>query len=234
MTASRIVVVLCLFLLLPAPSRSQSIESPDIETHIYLTTRASSEPPKILGDAVLFSYRPSLPVRHVGVAFRHESFARVWTFSINPHGVFVLLYRPPDGLTELVYRFVVDGLWMPDPKNAERVRQENGIELSRLSIEGAFPIEPESPIVGDNGVVRLSYRGAAGQRVYVSGDFSNWDPFLYHLKETSPGTYVLDLPLPPGLHPYLFVVNGDKTTDPLNPQTMVRGDGRIVSVIRVR
>lgn len=212
---------------------AQDMSSIDIETHIHITTMTVAEPPLVREQGILFSYSSPQRARYVGVAFEHESYVKVHLFYRNENGVYVLYYRPPEGLNDLVYRYVVDGLWQPDPNSPEHIRDEHGTVFSRMPIAGVFPIAMKSPIVSSGGRVKLSYAGRSGSSVYVAGDFTNWDPFLYHLAETSPGTYTLDVMLPPGLHRYVFVVNGSSVVDPLNPRTAVRSDGRTVSVMTV-
>jgi hypothetical protein len=232
MPSSRVYLLLVLVATV-IPANAQDMSSIDIETHIHITSMAVAEPPSVREYGVLFSYSSPQRARYVGVAFAHESYVQVHLFYRNANGVYVLLYRPPEGLDELVYRYVVDGLWQPDPYNPVHTRDDRGTLFSRLSIAGAFPIVLESPMVSPGGRVKLSYVGQSGSSVYVTGDFTNWDPFLYHLTETSPGTFTLDVTLPPGLHRYVFVVNGSSIIDPLNPRTAVRSDGRRVSVMAV-
>ncbi|HOX31745.1 MAG TPA: glycogen-binding domain-containing protein, partial [Spirochaetales bacterium] len=83
----------------------------------------------------------------------------------------------------------------------------------------------------DGRTARFLFRGEPGELVTVCGDFDNWDPFIHELAETSPGTYELALPLPPGIHHYAFVYRGEYLPDPLNPEKALSGDGRLVSVL---
>jgi hypothetical protein len=55
----------------------------------------------------------------------------------------------------------------------------------------------------------------AAQRVELAGDFTGWQP-RYTLHETEPGVWSVTVPLPPGVHDYAFVVDGERwLPDPL-------------------
>lgn len=202
-------------------------------THLHVSTMRRAHPPHIEGDHVVLSYRPDRPVRHVGVAFARDSFGTVRDMVRNRHDTFFYLFKPEPGTDEIVYKLVVDGLWMTDPLNGDSIEGMAGSRLSRYRFVDAFPERPESPVVSDTGTVRLIYRGETGRRVYVTGDFSHWDPFLYRLEETEPGLYRGSFSFPSGVHLYQFVVGGRPISDPLNPLTAVRADGSTVSVVRV-
>jgi hypothetical protein len=153
----------------------------------------------------------------------------------NAHGVRFLVYALPLASHEpLRYRMVVDGAWMRDPLNSAYVRdQDTGLFLSILEYP---PVSDESP-----GVYRILngrrasflYRGPPGRRVGLAGSFNDWDPFMHYLEETEPGLYRLDIDLPPGTQRYVFVLDGDMLTDPLNPESAYSRDGLRVSVLNV-
>lgn len=186
-----------------------------------------------MGGYIVFSYVPDHPVRHVAIAFEHDGYGRVRTLSRNEHGVYLYLLAPEPGMEEVVYRYVIDGLWMTDPFNPETAVDERGVKLSEFTFYGSFPEIPASPVITKDGTVELYYAGEPGRHIYLNGDFTHWDPFIYRLKETNPGVYRFSLALPPGVHRYQFVVKGQALTDPLNPLTAIRGDGRRVSVVVV-
>ena len=84
---------------------------------IAVKTLAAAQPPRMVGDELILSYKPAYPVRFVGVRFGHESWKILHTYARNEHEVFVLDYPVPEGGREIRYRIVVDGLWMADPAN---------------------------------------------------------------------------------------------------------------------
>jgi hypothetical protein len=177
------------------------------------------------------------PYRSVAAAFAHEGFAILHPYERNKAGVFVLAYPIPlNRREELEYRVIVDGVWTVDPKNPERrADPETGLQLSVARVPflsdlrlGLYPLLDE-----EGSVARFLFRGASGESVTVCGDFDNWDPFIHEMPEASPGTYRLDLPLPPGKHYYTFVYRGEAIPDPLNPQKAADREGKVVSVLTV-
>lgn len=212
---------------------SQSTESVDM--HLRLQMQKQGEAPDYMRGQVFFSYSEKGPVRRVGVAFQHENFNTVHPFLRNEYNTFVLNYDPPEGADRLVYRLVVDGLWMADPNNPQRVHLPGNITASRFDL----PRKPEEqrPAVTEASDGRVTFRFADEQagRVAVAGSFNHWDPFMHLLRPESPQAerYSLSLDLPNGTHYYYFVVDGRRMPDPHNPRMLKTGDGQYVSVLRV-
>lgn len=202
------------------------------DIQLKVTGLTDSAAPEVFGRYVIFSYVPDHPVRHVGVSFEHEDFRDVWNLDRNQHGVYLLLYQPPEGSRELIYRYVVDGLWQTDPKNPDYVTEAFLPALSRFESVGAFPVTPTSPIIDLNGRTELYYYGDTGKLIYATGDFSSWDPFLFRVPEIRSGVYRLQLTLPPGAYGYQFIVDGNFIPDPLNPNSVNRDQG-VASVLFV-
>ncbi len=210
-----------------------SLDFFDTDTHIILTNMTDASPPTISGRNVIFSYEPETIARHIGIAFRHEDYRIVHSFSRNQHGVFVYVHRPPADIDSLTYRIVVDGLWMADPGNPRIAKDPTGVSLSFFPLDDIAEEPPVSPRITEQGEVEFFFRGEEGMLVYVAGSFNHWDPFMYRLRETAPGVYRTRLRLPEGVHSYYYVINGDAKTDPLNQQVAVNLEGRRVSVLMV-
>jgi len=208
-------------------------EVESLPLHLHLAGLKRAAPPAAFEDRMVFSVEG--PYRFVGAAFEHEGFALIHPFARNKQGVFVLAYPIPLKRREpLVYRLVADGAWMSDGLNPRRAYQAaGGLELSVVEVPYLSDLHLGLyAILGPDGrTARFLFRGAPGELVTVCGDFDNWDPFIHELAETSPGTYELALPLPPGIHHYAFVYRGEYLPDPLNPEKALSGDGRLVSVL---
>jgi hypothetical protein len=198
---------------------------------IAVKTLTSAQPPRMVGDELILSYKPSLPtpVRYVGVRFGHESWKVLHTYAVNEHGIFVLDYPVPEGVREIRYRIVVDGLWIADPTNPRVDSDAMGDEFSVVTLER----EPERPIVNPRlergGALTFTFRGIPGRRVSLLGDFNNWDPFMDYLTERSPGLYTLTLRMPAGPHWYVFFTEGRRVLDMFNAESAVDPDGVTVS-----
>ena len=172
---------------------------------------------------------PAEPARFVGARFAHESYRLLHLYSLNEHGIFVLDYPVPEGLRELRYRIVVDGLWMAYPSNPASLRDAQGDEFSLFTLQREPPRLISNPKPESKERFTFTFRGAPGKRISIAGDFNNWDPFMDYMAETEPGLYRITLRIGPGNHFYCFVSEGRRILDQYNPETGVNQDGDIVS-----
>lgn len=64
--------------------------------------------------------------------------------------------------------------------------------------------------------VRFELEAPGARSVAVSGDFNEWDPTVHHLEDVDGnGVWTARVPVRPGIHEYMFVVDGDRwITDP--------------------
>jgi hypothetical protein len=179
----------------------------------------TAEPPHLVGDVLILSYRGDSTTRFVGVRFEHEAYQVLHAYNRNPNGVFVLDYEVPEGVLDIRYRIVVDGLWMEDPVNPQSDTDGLGNVLSVFTLTQ----EPTRPIVNPkprpDGSLTFTFRGAPGKRVSLIGDFNNWDPYVDYLSETSPGTFSITLRVAPGPHWYCYFAEGRRVLDPYNVET---------------
>jgi hypothetical protein len=189
----------------------------------------TAQPPRMVGEVLVLSVKPDVPARFVGARFATESWKILHPFALNENGVFVLDYEVPEGIRQVRYRVVVDGLWMADPENPAVESDDAGNEISVFTLDK----EPVRPIVNPrkepDGSLTFTFRGAPGRRVSIVADFNNWDPFMNYLEETSPGMFSITLRVPRGGHWYSFFSDGRRILDVRNSETAVDPDGRIVS-----
>jgi hypothetical protein len=193
------------------------MESYQFINHL-LNIREPGEP-EIFDDGVIFT-APSTH-RRVGVSFAHEGFARVHWFrqllkardtltrkeerskniadQYRDSGILFHVYTVPPEIRELEYRLVIDGLWTTDPLNPHyRIDQQSGIVRSIITMPEIQKIP--TAFDGPPGTLTFNYQAPPGETVTVAGSFNGWDPFMYELRETSPGFYALTLPLPSGIY----------------------------------
>jgi hypothetical protein len=206
----------------------------NIKHHLKVTGMEQAEAPHVFERQLILSYEADHPVRYVAAAFGHENYNTLHTFTRNKHDVYVLTYPIPEDKHKLVYRIVVDGLWRTDPRNPHTTVDEHSIRVSVFDI----PELPQAPITGpervDGKLVRFYYKGEAHNRVYLTGSFNNWDPFLHLMQEQKPGFYTITIQLPPGEHFYYFISNGKKQLDPYNSSLGSDVDGMVVSYLDLR
>lgn len=179
--------------------------------------------------------------RFVGIAFDFENYQTIHPFKIKNSRdfndeiissiMFFSLKRPAD-LTEISYRLVIDGLWTPDPVNANNYYDaETGVSLSKVEIGSTLPVVTGTD---SESITRFIYNGESGKTVRIGGTFTNWDSWIYELEETSPGFYEISIPLPQGKYYYNYFLGMKAITDKTNPEKAYTEDGRISSVITVQ
>lgn len=196
---------------------------------IAVQSAAASQAPQLVGDVILFAYKPDKPTHFVGARFGNENYAILHTFTLNENGVFILDYELPEGTRELRYRMVVDGLWMADPSNPDTTTDEIGNPISVFSVDQEPPRPILNPKQGPGGTFTFLYKGQAGLSVSLAGDFNGWDPFVQYFTEVSPGNYQASLRVLPGRHYYYIFTSGRRLLDPDNPNIGYDPSGNEVS-----
>lgn len=229
----RIALILACVLGYVSVQAAHSFEVSSIGLHLHITGLKEARPPEVVEGHLVLSARG--PYRFVGAAFSHEDWRTVHGYEKNLNGVFVLVVPLPygEGMTTR-YRLVVDGLWMADPVNPQRIRDPaTGAALSYMQLPGRSRTVLGTWDPAGEGSATFHFNGDPGQRVTVAGSFNAWDPFIHELSEVAPGVYELTLQLPPGEYHYVFVYRGHRVPDPLNRQLLYSTDGRPVSGLNI-
>jgi len=200
-----------------------------LDLRIEMANITRSAPPVLRQNTVLFTYYQPAYVRYVGIAFEFERYQTIHQFRRNDHDVFVYPFEVPEGFSELKYRIVVDGLWMPDPRNPDRTVDHMGNQLSRFTFDLPQKMVLASPIQRSDGTVEFYLRHSAGGRVFLTGNFTNWEPFMIEMEEVSPGLYTLSRRFMPGNYEYYFIAGGARMIDPLNSEFGTDAHGYLAS-----
>lgn len=224
-----------------------AIEStPDNQYEINTIIKTLKTPvaPFVSNGYLVFTASPlyksnSAKIRHVGISLDSDNFKQVRSFEElifydvdnNPTGsVLFYIMKLPENTTNVKYKMVIDGLWTTDPLNPKK--EYNSEASTWLSV-----IEYENPTkqitASKNNSVKFIYEGKSGEKVRLSGNFTNWDSFIYYLTETSVGHYELSLPLTKGTYYYTFYLGLNAVLDPNNPNRVYTPEGRVASVIDV-
>lgn len=265
-TAKRIALVLLFSCAGAGAFGQALFEGYNLNLSLELSGIEEAGPPRMVHDRVLFTYQSRRPVRYVGIAFEHEEYREVHRFRVNTRPpereggqgsrVYFYLHEPPEDIKQLRYRLVVDGLWMADPRNGRTRVDANGIPVSLFDLPERPEREHSNPIVEPSGRVTfrlvLPAEGSPGLRntqgdifylpttrdlrVFLSGSFNNWDPYMYRLQPVagSPGRYeITGLRLLPGRHQYYFIINGRRVLDPHNARTDYNRNGYEVSAFTI-
>ena len=233
---------------LTLPAAGADLESP--EFYDLLLNLPKTRGPQIFQDAVIFTSPSSH--RRAGVALAAEGFATVhWMRKLmvsqdpldapippgkkapDPYkdsGLLFYVYQAPEGLAEIEYRLVLDGLWTTDPFNPTNRRDRASGIVNSLVV---LPKTAKEPAFHENprGVLNFSFKGPPGETVTVAGSFNHWDPFMYELREYPPGLYSLSLSLPPGTYQYLFFHRWERYLDPYNSRRAYTREGDAASEV---
>ncbi|MEL3912999.1 isoamylase [Treponema pedis] len=194
--------------------------------------------PKIEGRYIIFTASGK---RHAGISFAHEDYRHIHSFkklvrsdfqSDAENQILFYIFQIPDGIGEIRYRLVIDGLWSSDPENPDSVFDyTHGMSVSVVNVP--FYKEYKTSIEGKN-LVRFTYIGEAKQRIKLAGTFNNWDPFMYEMEEVVPGRYELALNLPKGTWFYAYFSGSMQLPDSTNKNYVYTADGRRASVITIQ
>lgn len=199
----------------------------------------SPKEPEITENYIVFTEKTG--PRFIGIAFDFENYQTIHPFMLHKNTdsegnltnslMFFILERP-EFLKEISYRLIIDGLWTFDPNNSStQYDSETGITVSKIYINET---KPEITRTTKENGTKFIYSGEPGQTVRLSGNFTNWDSWIYELKETRPGFYELNLPLPIGKYYYNYYLGMTAIVDKSNPNRAYTSDGRTTSVIVVQ
>ncbi|MDR2447611.1 MAG: glycogen-binding domain-containing protein [Treponema sp.] len=214
----------------------------------HLVNLKNSGAPEAMDDGILFTAPATY--KKVGIAFAHEGFSKVYWFqkllipddAPNPQsetnakqsppvvykdsGILFFTYTAPAGVDSVEYRLIINGLWTTDPSNPNQRIDESGLARSIAPMPKVS--RPLDPLDAPAGVVTFRFDTFPHETIYVAGSFNNWDPFMYEMKEKTPGHYELTLSLPPGTYQYAFFYRGERHLDQNNRSRVYR-DGRSAS-----
>jgi hypothetical protein len=202
--------------------------------HLQILQIGKDSPPFVWEDHFIVSYTDSDEHRLVGVVFDFENYAMIHPMVRTPNGSYVYYAKLPEMREQIKYRLIVDSVWQADSKNVNYEIDETGVKVSVLAIPvGQRNID--GPIVRPNsGTIDFYLSAASGSQVFLTGNFTNWDPFFYPLTEIDKGFYHIKLPFNPGTYFYSFVVNGRRFNDPANLEKFVlQSTGELVNRIQM-
>ncbi|MDR0908917.1 MAG: glycogen-binding domain-containing protein [Spirochaetaceae bacterium] len=240
--------------------RIYALDTTSVQFVDFMLGLDSPAAPRFYGDSVVFT-SPSLNGRKqsVGVVFAHEGFAKIHYFeklmiptdtpaevraenkkapavTYSDSGILFYAWEIEPGIEELDYRLVIDGLYSNDKLNPNAKRLSSGLLVSTVSIPEIAQelVSKPNPARDAPGALSLVYKAEPGDTVYVAGSFNNWDPFMYKLKETSPGYFTLKIPLPPDTYQYAFYYKGKRVADPYNLNWVYTAQGEALAQVEIR
>ncbi len=179
--------------------------------------------------------------RFVGIAFDFENFGTIHPYQKHNtysdtgevrESLFFYALKLSKEMQKIKYRVVIDGLWTLDPTNENKgFDRSTGLLLSIYDASREIP--PATEQLKD-GTIRFVYQGESGRQVRLGGSFTNWDSWIYEMKEVQPGLYQFELTLPPGTYQYAYFSGVNTIVDTTNPERCYTVDGKTASQITVR
>lgn len=220
-------------------SAPQPEQKDTYEYDLIVTSITEVKAPYVSGNYIVFT-APNT-ARTIGIAFDFENFNKIHNFQLHKNygyegdvtsSYYFYLLEKPKKLHKIYYRLIIDGLWTTDPTNSNVFY--NNIEGYTLSCINIPYTEKFATETLDNGLTHFVCFAESGKKIRLGGTFTNWDSWIYEMKETTPGRYEIDLPLHAGTYYYSYYNGISSFIDETNPQKGYASDGRIVSCITIK
>lgn len=222
-----------------AQTYQEALPIDDADYAELASTISQVRAPYLKGDYVVFTQENT--ARFIGIAFDFENYRTIHPFQLRnmrnelnevDDSFYFYILKLPKTVQAVNYRIVIDGLWTTDPQNVSKVYSEEiGLTLSHLNVSRTIPLVTEKKA---EGYVRFVYTGPSGQKVRLGGSFTNWDSWIYEMREVSPGIYQCDLPLPPGQYEYAYYTGIKSFPDKTNPERCYTLEGKEASLLIVQ
>lgn len=214
-------------------------KAPDTYNYDMLVSKISGvKAPYVSGDYIVFTSANN--ARSIGISFDFENFKKIHYFNLHKtrnfegevtESWYFYVLEKPKKTNSISYRLIIDGLWTVDPNNKNTYFDtKEGILLSYITIPEK---DPEITEIGSEYTHFVCF-AEPGQNIRLGGTFTNWDSWIYTMKEIVPGRYELDIPLPAGTYYYSYFVGMSSFLDKTNPQKGYSSDGKVVSCITVK
>ncbi len=147
----------------------------------------------------------------------------VWYYFVTATG--------PGG--HLRYKFIVDGVWVHDPRNPVNDDDGMGSYVSILPpLDASEGVQLSYRALGDRTVEFRLHRPKA-RTICLIGDFNNWNPENDPLSRGRDGVWRLRKKLYRGSFRYCYVIDGEWTVDVYNSETASSDTGQVCSLIRI-
>ncbi|MBR1720955.1 MAG: isoamylase [Treponema sp.] len=223
----------------PSVFAAEKTINPDTyEYDLTLTEISGVREPYTSNNFVVFT--APVMANSIGISFDFEEFRKIHYYQLKKNygyegdvtsSYYFYILEIPKKISRICYRIVIDGLWTTDPNNKNVIYNEK--ENYSLSYVDLPKAEIEITEKLDNGMTHFVCHAETGKVIRLGGTFTNWDSWIYEMKETAPGKYEIDLPLHPGTYYYSYYNGIRAFLDETNPNRGYSTDGRIVSSITI-
>ncbi|MBN2159825.1 MAG: glycogen-binding domain-containing protein [Spirochaetes bacterium] len=183
-------------------------------------------------DGVLFTYR-SRSARSVSIAGSFSGWKEI-PMDRSDNGIWYYFVPAGRKAGRITYKYLVDGIWIMDPLNPDRIDDRMGSYLS-VAEPG---VRAEGKLVSWRRIDRATiefrtYRPGASM-VSLVGDFNHWNPEHDLLTRGSDGIWRLRKKLYTGVYRYQYIIDGEWVPDRYNPKSGSDVNGKLCSVIEIK
>jgi 1,4-alpha-glucan branching enzyme len=186
----------------------------------------------LASEGILFTYK-NRGARTVSISGNFRAW-KTAAMERSDNGVWYYFLPAGEQGREIKYKFMVDGTWIMDPQNPERVDDGMG---SYLSVAGpAVKAEGRQVSwrsIGKNSVEFRLWRPGAGI-VSLVGDFNHWNPEDDLLSKGRDGIWRLRKKLFPGVYRYKYIIDGEWSPDIYNARSASDDTGETCSIIEIK
>ncbi len=207
------------------------------------------------GKYIIFVYYDEHEDTRVNISFTYEKYSQIYQYTrlkSNPK-ILVYVLVPPIGMFEIQYRMIVNSTWTHDIQNKNYILDSNGIKISTAKAAPLpasmlssviyntnsgiarfyFQKEEITQVLKDTFLDKITLENIHEKAIYLTGNFTEWDPFLIVMKETYPNSnlYYADVHLTPGTYYYYFQMGNYNLIDPKNNIISKRKNNSYVSTI---
>ncbi|TFH37704.1 MAG: hypothetical protein E4G96_11170 [Chrysiogenales bacterium] len=152
----------------------------------------------------------------------------------SDNGIWYYFLEAVEKRIDLTYKYMVDGIWIVDTLNDDRIDDRMGSYLSVIEP----PLKTEGKhvtwrYIGKNEVEFRLHRPDASF-VSIVGDLNNWSPEDDLLARGPDGTWRLRKRLFPGQYRYTYIIDGEWLPDTYNPHSGSDASGMVCSIIEIK
>jgi 1,4-alpha-glucan branching enzyme len=182
-------------------------------------------------DGILFTYR-SRGARSVRIAGSFNNWSAV-RMERSDSGIWYYFLPAGNSNRDVTYKYLVDGIWTPDPLNPDRVDDRMG---SYLSVTAPVAKAEGKHVTWRKIGSAVEFRIYRPEASFISlvGDFNHWNPEDDLLTRGQDGIWRLRKRLFPGLYRYKFIVDGEWVPDTYNSRSGSDSNGTVCSLIEIK
>jgi 1,4-alpha-glucan branching enzyme len=186
---------------------------------------------KMIEEGILFSYK-NRGAKQVHVSGNFSGW-KLLKMMKSENGIWYYFLSLNGGGQNIVYKFLVDGHWIMDPQNPDRIDDGMGSYLS--TVETFISSEGKRVTYRSVNKNMVEFRIYQPKASFVSlvGDFNYWNPENDLLAKGKDGIWRLQKKLYPGKYRYKYIIDGEWVPDTYNSSSGSDNSGEICSVIEI-